>query len=156
MSATYTILLGTALGLAAGAVTLAQGSDVPLPAPVETAAAPASDMPLPGIGRPADAATQTPLPHGPALVALADDLLGTRVYDARDEWVGELSAFLPAPGAPNPDVVIDIGGFLGFGETPVAIASDHIAIAWTDAGEVAYAMVALTEAELELMAQTQG
>ena len=39
MSATYTILLGTALGLAAGAVTLAQGSDVPLPAPVETAAA---------------------------------------------------------------------------------------------------------------------
>lgn len=163
MSATRTILLGTALGLAAGAVTFAQGSETTLPIQAEPAARAVEtvdlslpDLPLPGIGRPADAATETPLPQGRALVGVADDLIGTRVYDSTDKWVGKLSGFLPAPEAPNPDVVIDIGGFLGFGETPVAIAADLIAVAWTDAGEVAHATVALTEAELERMAQTQS
>ena len=86
----------------------------------------------------------------------ADDILGTRVYDANSAWVGEVSAFLPAPEAPEPRVVIDIGGFLGFGETPVEIEAGEITVAWTADGDVAFATVELTEAELELMARSQG
>lgn len=163
MSATRTILLGTALGLAAGAMTLAQdGGTAPLPkidASTQTAAPLApqvTEASILGLGAPSDADNVTPLPEGSALVAVADDILGTRVYDANSAWVGEVSAFLPAPEAPDPRVVIDIGGFLGFGETPVEIEADDVAVAWTADGDVAFATVELTEAELELMALSQG
>lgn len=160
MSATRTILLGTALGLAAGAMTLAQdGGTAPLPksdagAPMATTQV--TQASILGIGAPSDPDSVTPLPRGPALVAVADDILGTRVYDANSAWVGEVSAFLPAPEAPEPRVVIDIGGFLGFGETPVEIEAGEITVAWTADGDVAFATVELTEAELELMARSQG
>ncbi|MCB1355211.1 MAG: hypothetical protein KDK53_01485 [Maritimibacter sp.] len=154
MSATYTILLGTALGLAAGAMALAQ--DAATPSLSNNAPPLATEASVLGIGMPADADIITPLPEGAALVAAVDDILGARVYDANSEWVGEVSAFLPAPAAPDPRVVIDIGGFLGFGQTPVAVDAEGVSVAWTKDGAVAFATVDLTEADLEMMARAQG
>lgn len=161
MSATRTILLGTALGLAAGTMALAQAGGTALipkndAGPATEVAPRVTEASILGTAAPSDADSVTPLPQGPALVSAADDILGARVYDAKSAWVGEVSAFLPAPEAPEPRVVIDIGGFLGFGETPVAVDADGISVAWTKEGDVAYAMVALTEAELEMMARAQS
>ncbi len=164
MSATRTILLGTALGLAAGAAAFAQTADTPTTASdysIEPETGNAIELPTDGalgidIDTTAEAIVETPLPEGEALAAAADDLIGARVYDANQEWVGEVSEFLPASGTGDPRVVIDIGGFLGFGETPVAVEADDITVAWTEAGEIAHATVALTEAELEQMANSES
>lgn len=162
MSATRTILLGAALGLAAGAMTLAQDTQTPpatLASSAQTAEAtdpPAASILIPRMDALAPNVTRTPLPQGPALVAAADDLIGARVFDSNQEWVGEVSAFRPAPSAVDPRVVIDIGGFLGFGETPVAVDADAITVAWSESGKVVYATVDATEAELETLAQNQS
>jgi len=164
MSAVRTSLLGTALGLAAGAAALAQNADMPTPASeygVEAETGNTVELPVDGslgtdMDSTAEAIVETPFPEGEDLAAAADDLIGARVYDDNQEWVGEVSEFLPASGAQDQRVVIDIGGFLGFGETPVEVEADDITVAWTETGEVAHAKVTLTEAELEQMAKSES
>lgn len=148
MSATRTIILGAALGLAFGAAALAQDTQT-------------NDL---GTDRVQEAQTGTtpdttdlmPLPEGEALIAAADALIGTRVYDINDEWVGEVSEVIPATGTEARQIVIDIGGFLGFGETPVAVDADVMTVAWTPTGEVDHALVDMTEAEIEQRARSDS
>ena len=167
MTATRTIFFGAALGLAAGAAALAQDADAPATTPLgadsgtQMEIGQNPELPLDGMmgeqmELTADTKVETALPEGDALVAAADELIGARVYDANEEWVGEVSELLPATGTEDQRVVIDIGGFLGFGETPVEIDADDITVAWTDAGEIDHARVALTEEELERMANSES
>lgn len=168
MSAARTILLGTALGLAVGAAALAQEAAQEV-APDDTATdfapedQPANtlEIPLPGVlGLDPDAGQETtvevPFPEGEALIAAADELIGARVYDTDDVLVGEVSELMPATGDQERRVVIDIGGFLGFGETPVAVDADAMTVAWTETGEVDHARVAMSEAQLEQLARADG
>lgn len=169
MTATRTILLGAAFGLVAGAAALAQEAGTTAPAPLdgttantmesetgsETGSGLGLDMDL-DLDITADVGTETDLPQGEALLAAADELIGARVYDANREWVGEVSELLPATGVDEQRVVIDIGGFLGFGETPVAVDAEAITIAWTEAGGIDHATVAMTEAELEQLANSES
>lgn len=164
MSATRTILLGTAFGLAAGAATIAQDADTSTAVTdygVEAETSNTLEIPEDGsMGLDRESmsniAAETPLPEGEELVAAADDLIGARVLDANQEWVGEVSEFVPAASSGEPRVVIDIGGFLGFGETPVEISADDITVAWTEDGDIAHTTVAMTEAELEQMAKSDS
>lgn len=51
----------------------------------------------------------------------ASALTGTRVYDANDEWIGEINDVVVETGGET-WAIIDVGGFLGIGEKPVALA----------------------------------
>ncbi|KAF0675001.1 PRC-barrel domain-containing protein [Profundibacterium mesophilum] len=79
----------------------------------------------------------------------ADDLTGTQVYDANDEMVGEISE-LVMNGNEIGRAVIDVGGFLGMGERPVALEMNQISVQRADGGEIR-AFVEMTESELEAM-----
>jgi len=91
-----------------------------------------------------------------ATVAELDSLIGARAYDANAEWIGEISAVLPADAEGNEErFVIDIGGFLGIGEKPVALTAEDLRVAVDAEGDVEHVVVSRTEAELEAMPEVE-
>lgn len=183
MSATRAIFFGVALGFAAGATAafaqdtdmsagetlgIKAGTDTEMnaePGPsleANTAAETEGNVGDTAAGAEAgtavasDAATATSDPSGTgdiSQLASMTDLVGARVYGPNEEWVGEVSEVLPEPAAGEPRVVISVGGFLGFGETPVEVVASDISIEWTAEGDVQYAQVDMTEDELMAMAE---
>ena len=57
----------------------------------------------------------------------ADDLQGARVYGANDEDLGEISTLVIDEGKLT-HAVVDVGGFLGMGEKPVAVEFEKLQI----------------------------
>jgi PRC-barrel domain len=160
MSATRAIFFGVALGLAAGAtVAIAQDAETSL----ETDGATGYDMTAPAeAGQDGDASigldvdlTTAPLTELSLASADPEALLGTRVYDANGDWIGEISAVLPESDAGDRSVVIDVGGFLGVGEKPVQIPFDNLSAARTDGGAIDYVVVAMTNNELEALPEVE-
>lgn len=85
----------------------------------------------------------------------AETLTGARVYDQNDKWIGEVSEIIKGADGTASEAVIDVGGFLGIGEKPVALSFDDLSI--KSAGEGEYTVyVALTEAELEALPSYEG
>jgi len=79
------------------------------------------------------------------------DLIGKRVYGPNGEDVGEISAV--AIGADNKitAAVVDVGGFLGMGEKPVALTSDMLRLVTDpDSNEMVFTVTA-TQEQLEAM-----
>jgi sporulation protein YlmC with PRC-barrel domain len=89
----------------------------------------------------------TPVDHK---MLTTEDLTGERVYDARDKWIGEVSQLLLNDDGKLKEAVIDVGGFLGIGEKPVAIPLDRIRIV-RDANSVVRVYVDMTEEQLEAL-----
>jgi sporulation protein YlmC with PRC-barrel domain len=58
----------------------------------------------------------------------ANDLVNTTVYSAKNENVGEVGDVIVGDDGKIDAVVLDVGGFLGIGEKPVAIAFDALDI----------------------------
>ncbi len=80
-----------------------------------------------------------------------EQLVGVRVYGPNEEDVGEISDFvLDANGAPA-QVIVDVGGFLGLGEKPVAIDMTALQILKANDGDTLRAYVSMTQDELESM-----
>lgn len=80
-----------------------------------------------------------------------ENLTGARVYDTNDKWVGEISELLVNEEGKITDAIIDVGGFLGIGEKPVALQlSDLKILQQEDSGEVRI-YTAMAEEELEAM-----
>lgn len=79
-----------------------------------------------------------------------DELLGARVYGSNDNWVGEISELALAEDGKVDAVIVDIGGFLGIGEKPVAMKMDQIKLNRVD-GDDLRGYVNATEEELENM-----
>lgn len=80
-----------------------------------------------------------------------DQLIGARVYGVRNENIGEVSELIMASGSGEKMAVIDVGGFLGIGEKPVAMASDKMRILRAENGDDVIVYVDATEAALEDM-----
>lgn len=55
-----------------------------------------------------------------------DVLIGSVVYTGQDQNIGEVSQVLIGEDGKAEAVVIDVGGFLGFGEKPVAVSFDSL------------------------------
>ncbi len=73
-----------------------------------------------------------------AATVSADNLIGTTVYGAGDETVGEVSDVLLAKSGDAGTieaVVVDVGGFLGMGGKSVALAFGDLAIMTDDGGD---------------------
>lgn len=86
----------------------------------------------------------------------AERLTGAAVYDANDEWIGEVSELVLNDDGRVNSVVIDIGGFLGIGEKPVQLNLSDIDILRADDGSDIRIYVSMTESELETMPDYRG
>jgi hypothetical protein len=84
--------------------------------------------------------------------ALTSEMLtGAPVFDPADKRIGEVSELTLTDAGEIESVIIDVGGFLGLGEKPVALTLDQIDILRQDNGDDLRVFVSKTEAELEAM-----
>ncbi len=74
----------------------------------------------------------------------ADELRDMPVYTSDDAWVGEISALRLGEGGDVTHAVIDMGGFLGLGETPVDMPVEKLSVEQDGDGELR-AQVDMTE-----------
>jgi sporulation protein YlmC with PRC-barrel domain len=73
---------------------------------------------------PADARAQ--LAEVPMNEISAEKLIGTAVYGIYDESVGEVGDVILTGDGKIDAIIVDVGGFLGLGEKPVAVAFDDL------------------------------
>lgn len=83
------------------------------------------------------------------------DLIGKRVYGPGDEDVGEISAVSVDADGKIAAAVVDVGGFLGIGEKPVALDSSMLTLVKEADGNVFF-RVAATQEQLEQMQPHAG
>lgn len=69
-----------------------------------------------------------------ASVASADQLIGTPVYGAKEAHLGEVNDVIVSADGKVEAYIIDVGGFLGMGEKPVAMGATSLDIKKDDAG----------------------
>jgi hypothetical protein len=82
----------------------------------------------------------------------SEDLVGTAVYGADDNWVGEISEIALTDSGEVEAVVVDVGGFLGIGQKPVALTMEQIQLRRGEGGmfrDDLRAYVNATQEELE-------
>ena len=83
-----------------------------------------------------------------------DELIGTSVYGSNDDWVGEIGELALTEDGQIEAVIVDVGGFLGIGEKPVALGMEQIQLRRGEGGAFGdglRAYVNATEEELESM-----
>ncbi len=82
----------------------------------------------------------------------SDDLVGTAVYGADDNWVGQISELALTESGEVEAVIVDVGGFLGIGTRPVALTMEQIQLRRGEGGlfrDDLRAYVNATQEELE-------
>ncbi|MAB00159.1 MAG: photosystem reaction center subunit H [Stappia sp.] len=88
--------------------------------------------------------------------ASADELIGSSVYNARDEEIGEVDdVILAADGAKVEAVILDVGGVLGINEKPVELKMASLDIKKDSDGEV-HVYSDYSEQDLEAMPEYNG
>ena len=86
----------------------------------------------------------------------AEDLEGSYVYGADDETVGEIGALIMGDNGEVGQVVINVGGFLGIGEKPVAVTWDELQIMKNAEGDDFRIYIDSSEEALEAQPEYQG
>lgn len=95
--------------------------------------------------KPVDKSTLKEMPAGEIR---AEELVGTTVYGANDEHVGEIGDVILGADNKVDSIIIDVGGFLGMGEKEVAVALDNLAF-MADADNKRYLYTNFTKEQLE-------
>ncbi|MEX0953656.1 MAG: PRC-barrel domain-containing protein [Rhizobiaceae bacterium] len=78
----------------------------------------------------------------------AEELIGTSVYGANDEDIGDIGDVIVTADGKFVAYVVDVGGFLGIGEKPVALGADELEIL-KDADGALHIRTAFTQEQLE-------
>lgn len=78
----------------------------------------------------------------------AEDLIGSNIYGANDEKIGEVGDVLLTQDGQVDAILVDVGGFLGIGEREVAIGLDNIQF-MVDDREDWYVYTPFTEDQLK-------
>lgn len=134
----------------------ADGDDVAT-APVDEAAPTAEPAPTDGMAAaPADATdgTQTSAIDRNSLTDVdqaaisADELIGTTVYGANDENVGDIDDVVLSQDGEVEAVIVEVGGFLGMGSKHVAVSMDNLAF-MSDGDSNMYLYTQFTQEQLE-------
>ncbi|MGX0978237.1 sporulation protein YlmC with PRC-barrel domain [Roseovarius sp. MBR-51] len=88
----------------------------------------------------------------------AEDLTGVAIYGADDEHVGEISDIVLTDDGKVEHVIVDVGGFLGMGEKPVAVSFDDINLTRDQDGvtNALQATTSLSAEDLENMQEWEG
>jgi hypothetical protein len=147
---------------AATDTTMAPADTTMAPADTTTAAdataAPAQDSAM------AEATTTAPAdpmmaPEGYSLVdagkLTTEELTGAKVYGPNDKSVGEISNFVLTDSKAIDKVIVDVGGFLGMGEKPVALSMSEIKIMKEADGNELKVMVGMTEDQLKALPKAE-
>jgi sporulation protein YlmC with PRC-barrel domain len=121
-------------------------ADPAAPADDQTAAAPA-DPAAPTDQTTTAAVDKSALTEMPASEMRAENLIGTTVYGANDEMIGEIGDVV-LEGENVDSIIVDVGGFLGVGEKEVAVAMDNLAF-MTDADGNRYLYTGFTKEQLD-------
>lgn len=80
----------------------------------------------------------------------ADELIGANLYDINDEDIGEIGDMVIGADGNVESVMVEIGGFLGLGETNVNVPFDRLSVLQSNDGDTR-AYIDATEAELKAM-----
>lgn len=86
----------------------------------------------------------------------SENLTGARVYGTNDEDIGEISELLLSEDGQIDRVVIDVGGFLGLGEKPIAVTFEELSILRNEAGDSFRVYIDSTQEALEAQPEYQG
>lgn len=86
----------------------------------------------------------------------AERLTGAAVYDPADVRVGEVSELILSDDGQITQAVVDVGGFLGIGEKPVALPIEDLTILRSDDGNEVMISIGSTKEELEGMPAFEG
>ena len=81
----------------------------------------------------------------------SEQLMGARVYGMNDEDLGEISDLVLDDKGTPAQVIVDVGGFLGLGEKPVAIDMSKLQILKAAEGGALRAYVQMTKDQLETL-----
>lgn len=84
-----------------------------------------------------------------------DNVLGARAYGPQGEWVGEVSELAVAEDGQIEAFIVDVGGFLGVGDKPVALEPGKVDVTRTD-DDALRVSVDVSETELESMERWAG
>ena len=81
----------------------------------------------------------------------AENLTGARVYDAEDAWIGEVDRLILGDDGAPAQAIVDVGGFLGLGEKPVALPMEEVDFVRVNDGQDLRMEVPMTKEELEAL-----
>lgn len=90
-----------------------------------------------------------------ASVASADELIGTPVYGAQDENLGEVNDVIVSRDGMVEAFILDVGGFLGIGAKPVAIDVTTLEIK-KDENDALHIYTDYTQEQLEALPEYSG
>lgn len=116
-----------------------------------TAQAPAADQPAATDTTKTGAIDRSTLDELNTADIRAEELIGTTVYGAGDENVGEIGDVVLSQDGTIDAIIIDVGGFLGMGEKEVAVGMDNLAFL-TDEDGNKYLYTTFTKEQLEAQA----
>jgi hypothetical protein len=77
-----------------------------------------------------------------------DELIGAGVYSYNDENIGEIGEVILTDDGQTDALIIDVGGFLGIGEKPVAVAFEDLEFRADESGTL-YVYTQFTQEQLE-------
>ncbi|MEP3332480.1 PRC-barrel domain-containing protein [Sedimentitalea sp.] len=86
----------------------------------------------------------------------AEELDGARVYDSKNEWIGEVSEIVLNNDGQIETLVVDVGGFLGIGEKPVGMAFDTVSLQKAEETGEVRTTVSATREELEQLPEYES
>lgn len=150
------ILLSTTVVAATGLAAIAAFAETAATdLTVQTDAAVAATVPAATLADPTMPARKPVIRDGFAaadMTAITSDLLiGAKAYDANDAWIGEVSELIIDRDSMMTDVVVDVGGFLGIGEKPVALRIADLDILRASAGGEVRVYISMTKEQLEAL-----
>ncbi|WP_299141290.1 PRC-barrel domain-containing protein [uncultured Tateyamaria sp.] len=87
----------------------------------------------------------------PATELTTEELTGMRVYDANDEWIGEIDSVIVSTDGTIQGAVLGVGGFLAIGEKDVLVSFDSLTIKQEAEGDDMRVYAAMTESQLEAL-----
>ncbi len=86
----------------------------------------------------------------------ASEVRGLPVYTSGDENIGEISDLIIGENGQIDQFIVDVGGFIGVGEKPVALTDAELSIMQNPETDEMRAFIDATEEELEQMPEYQG
>lgn len=81
----------------------------------------------------------------------SEEITGMPLYDANDNWIGEVDNIIISQSGTLEGAVLGVGGFLGIGEKDVLVSFDSLKIKQAEDGDEMRVYVDVTKEQLEEM-----